>query len=101
MKKIGLGILAVVVIASLGVGVAFAVPPSKVIEKAQGVGAGSGDAQVVAPPQDLPFPQSPESELTKILFIRYALHIFCFAFFKYNTKIWCQRGMMCMLNAKP
>lgn len=62
MKKIGLGILIATVAAVLTVGVASALPSNK----------GNGD--VVAPPASVtPFPsQLPESQLTKIVFIRYA-----------------------------
>lgn len=78
MKKIALGILIGVVTVVLTVGVALALP-----EKAKIASPAINDAgNVVAPPEEdivappsfvTPFPsQLPESELTKIVFIRYA-----------------------------
>jgi hypothetical protein len=81
MKRAGLGILVAVVVAVLVVGVAAANPPSPLpANSAANDGlAVAGDASpaidnggVVAPPENVPFPQLPESQLTKIVFIRYA-----------------------------
>ena len=78
MKKIGLGILIGVVTVVLTVGVALALPEkakiaSPAIDNAGDVVA-PPEEDVVAPPAFVtPFPsQLPESELTKIVFIRYA-----------------------------
>jgi len=77
MKKIGLGIIAAVVVAALAVGVAFALPPSPQLPDNDGTGkaeevspAIDDERNVTAPPEVLP--QPPESDLTAILFIRYA-----------------------------
>ena len=81
MKRAGLGILVAVVVAVLVVGVAAANPPSPLpANSAANDGlAVAGDASpaidnggVVAPPENVPFPQLPESQLTKIVFITWA-----------------------------
>lgn len=74
MKKISLGILFAIVIAVLTISVASALPSNPGIEKAKVVSKAIGnDGSVVAPPPFVtPFPQLPESKLTKIVFIRYA-----------------------------
>lgn len=75
MKKIMLGILVMIVLAALAVNVASALPSNPGIEKAKKVSpAIDKDGNVVAPPGFVtpPFPQLPESELTKIVFIRFA-----------------------------
>lgn len=75
MKKIGLGILIGVVVAVLTVGVASALPANKGIDKAKEVSqAIDDDGNIGAPPEFvIPFPpQLSESELTKVVFIRYA-----------------------------
>ena len=75
MKKIGLGILIGVVGVVFIVSVASALPSVPGIEKAkvQSPAIDNVTGNVVAPPPDVtPFPQLSESELTKIIFIRYA-----------------------------
>jgi hypothetical protein len=70
MKKIGLGILIAVVISILTAGLAFALPANKGIEKAKEMSPAITDKGVKAPPEfviDLP-----ESQLAKVVFIRYA-----------------------------
>lgn len=73
MEKIGLGILITVVIAVLTVGVALALPtlPDKAKMASPAI---NDEGNLVAPPAFVtPFPpQLSESELTKIVFIRYA-----------------------------
>lgn len=75
MKKIGLGILIALVTGVFTVGVALALPEVPGIEKAKEKSPAIDEVtrDVVAPPPSVtPFPQLSESELTKIVFIRYA-----------------------------
>jgi len=78
MKRIGLGILAAILIAVLAVGAASALPPDQLPEnqgtdKAKAMSPAIDDeGNVVAPARDAPFTQPPESKLRKIVFIRYA-----------------------------
>lgn len=74
MKKIGLGILVAGVAAVLVVSVAYALPTNRGIDRAKGRSPviDEDTREVVAPPTVPVFPQLPESELTKIVFIRYA-----------------------------
>jgi len=74
MKKIALGILIAIVVAVLTVGVVLALPtlPSKLPEAAKTASPAIDDdtGEVKAPPEFVA--DLPESELTKIIFIRYA-----------------------------
>jgi len=78
MKKIGLGILIGVVGVVLTVSVASALPEKAKIASPtinnEGDVVAPPEEDIVAPPEfaPVPFPQLPESELTKIVFIRYA-----------------------------
>lgn len=70
MKKVALGALIVLTSAVLTVSVAFALPSNRGIDKAEEVSPAITPEGVKAPPEFVA--QLPESELTKIIFIRYA-----------------------------
>lgn len=70
MKKILLGILIAVVIGVLTVSAAYALPANKGVNKAKEVSPAITDNGIKAPPEFVA--QFPESQLTKVVFIRYA-----------------------------
>ncbi len=69
MKKLILGISLGIVISVLTVNVAFALPQNRGIDQAGQVSPVIENGELIVPP---PFAQPPESQLQKVVFIRYA-----------------------------